>query len=303
MDEGYVEMKSRILSKVRKLFIGGRWHIAYRGMGTSDDFTLFPNPKSEFCADPMLIEDNEICHVFCEQFRLKDKKGCIGYFAFEKGKPVNKGIILERPYHLSYPFVFKFNDNYYMIPETSEHKTIEIYIAKRFPDEWEYLGTILRGHAYVDTTVEVIDGVASFVTYYPDGTGFVLEKHILSKDLLSTTLITSINYIKNTGRGAGAYFSKLGEKVRPSQNCERRYGEEIIFNKVVENDKDYAEFPIGCLTVADISVEGKMNIVGIHTYASTNNIEIIDLFAECIDPTYNIGCIIARKIRNKRIIN
>jgi len=45
--------------------------------------------------------------------------------------------VLERDYHLSYPFLFEWNGNLYMIPETKGNKAIELYRCTRFPNKWE----------------------------------------------------------------------------------------------------------------------------------------------------------------------
>ena len=41
-------------------------------------------------------------------------------------------IVLEKDYHLSYPFLFEDNDELFMIPETATNKTIELYKCEEF---------------------------------------------------------------------------------------------------------------------------------------------------------------------------
>ncbi len=66
--------------------------------------------------------------------------------------------VLERPYHLSYPFVFEHRDQTYLVPESSADQTIELYRAVALPDRWEPLGPIVRDVRAIDPTVLEHDG-------------------------------------------------------------------------------------------------------------------------------------------------
>ena len=45
--------------------------------------------------------------------------------------------VLRADHHLSYPFVFAYDGEVYMIPETGEAAQIQLYRASSFPTEWE----------------------------------------------------------------------------------------------------------------------------------------------------------------------
>ena len=51
---------------------------------------------------------------------------------------------LEREYHLSYPFVFEWEDDVYLIPESTASKRVELYRAESFPDRWSLAGVLLE---------------------------------------------------------------------------------------------------------------------------------------------------------------
>lgn len=291
---------NNIFKKIRKLFVGGQWYIVYRNIGENTIYKQFPNPKGEFCADPIPFTYKGRNYIFCEQFKKNIKKGCIGYFEIINNKPVNKGIILERPYHLSYPCVFEYNNTIYMIPETSENKTVELYEAIDFPKKWKYIRTLLSGHDYVDTTVLIESHKPFLVTYHTNEKKYVLEKYDLDKNLESLKFSGSIEYFSNTGRGAGLYFKSNGLLIRPSQNCIHQYGQGMFLNRI-DMESSYVETKVGEVTLSDVSVSGLNNIVGVHTYAILNGWEIVDVFSENFDCTYNIGCIIARKIRARQL--
>ena len=51
---------------------------------------------------------------------------------------------LERPSHLSYPFVFWDQGDWYMLPETAGTRSVELLRARDFPRRWEWCGTLRR---------------------------------------------------------------------------------------------------------------------------------------------------------------
>ena len=45
-------------------------------------------------------------------------------------------IILDKPFHLSYPFIIQDNDHIFMLPEQSQSQGLMLYIATDFPHKW-----------------------------------------------------------------------------------------------------------------------------------------------------------------------
>lgn len=289
------------MKNLKKMLIGGRWNIGIR-CTTDISFKIVETGKKFFCADPMLISNDNKTYLFVEAFRKKDRKGCLSYFELIDNKFIYKGIILDRPYHLSYPFVFKYHNSYFLIPETSEVSTIELYEANRFPDKWELKKVLLKGKKYVDTTVFEKDGDLYFLTFYKDEK-YYQELYKLNITDCSVLLVHRNVLETNTGRGAGAYFENNGHVIRPSQNCTRKYGESIIFNEVIFDNEGYRENQIGTLTIRDVKIEGVDNkrIEGIHTYAKKNTLEVIDFFTKRFDPTFNLFNLLRKKRRMKNI--
>ncbi len=72
--------------------------------------------------------------------------------------------MFERPYHLSYPFVFEHEGSVYMIPETMGSRRIELYKAKAFPFDWELVHVLKEDIDAVDTTLWIQDGIYYFFT-------------------------------------------------------------------------------------------------------------------------------------------
>ena len=53
-------------------------------------------------------------------------------------------IVLTESFHLSYPYVFKYDGIYYMIPETYHANSIRVYQATNFPYDWAFVSTIVE---------------------------------------------------------------------------------------------------------------------------------------------------------------
>jgi len=75
-----------------------------------------------------------------------------------EGMVGEKTMVLKKPYHLSSPTVFRYMDQFYMIPESSGNSTIELYRSVQFPFEWEFVKNIMEGVKAVDTTFFQKDG-------------------------------------------------------------------------------------------------------------------------------------------------
>lgn len=88
--------------------------------------------NANYVADPFLACENGNYYMFFEVFSRHG--GDIGLATSKDA--INwqyKRIVLDEPFHLSYPDVFKWEDNYYMIPESAEDSSVRLYKAKKFP--------------------------------------------------------------------------------------------------------------------------------------------------------------------------
>lgn len=109
-------------------------------------------PKSEFVADPFLIQEGDRWLLFFELFNADTGKGEIGLSESEDlCEWTFKGIVLRESFHLSYPFVFKVGVQYFMIPESRQAGAIRLYRATRFPYEWRFERDLVQGN-YSDAT-------------------------------------------------------------------------------------------------------------------------------------------------------
>ena len=88
------------------------------------------------------------------------EKGGISWLALERGSPTAARSVVARDYHMSYPFVFRWEDAWYMIPQTGANRTVELWRATDFPEQWELERVLLADVDAVDATA-LITTVAS----------------------------------------------------------------------------------------------------------------------------------------------
>ena len=107
-----------------------------------------------FIADPFMIEVDDVWFMFFEVMNWRANKGEIGLATSDDGvRWVYQRIALAESFHLSYPYVFEWMGDYYLIPESHQAGAIRLYKASRFPNEWCFLGNLIEGPYFVDSSV------------------------------------------------------------------------------------------------------------------------------------------------------
>jgi hypothetical protein len=238
-------------------------------------FRWIESPRGHFYADPFLVKHLDKPWVFFEDYDYATGKGTIGCAEVIEDGRLSKSIpVLERPYHLSYPCVFRERGELYMIPESVANGTVELYRCKRFPDVWEPVKVLLNAPA-VDSTIWIEDGKYwLFVTLQEE------RAAALQLWLFHSTSLTGewaphpqapISTDIQNSRGAGAIYRHEGKLIRPSQDCSGNYGSRFTLNEIVAlNEREYRERP----WVTVDPNHGRLN--GTHTYSRLDQIEVID---------------------------
>ncbi len=239
------------------------------------DFRWIESPRGRFFADPFVVEEKGSHWVFFEDYEYATQRGKISCAEVRNGGLGEPLTALERPYHLSYPCVFRDAGVWYMIPESVSAGTVELYRCTRFPDAWQFERELLKGSA-VDTTIWIEDGVYWFFVTLQEPRGYASQLWLYSASSLdgkwtphpSNPISTDVRY----ARGGGAIFRHGGRLYRPSQDCSGEYGRSMTLNEILVLDPErYREEP--CVTVEPGWMK---DLVGTHTYGRAGSVEIID---------------------------
>ncbi len=271
------------------------WVIAWRkrcGSRTvfhdQSGFQLLPQKRYITQADPFLFTYQGKNWLFYERQDLTDMKGTLWCRNLDepKEKPY---LVLEEPFHLSYPQVFQYGKYMYLLPETRNAGEVRLYRCVRFPGEWERV-TQLFPLSAVDTTLtfsaELPEGYAGsrqgeescFAFTYTEGRlelyHFGLEKERFRPGGIKRIYVSDCSKVVRPG---GRVFTE-GQKVyRPAQNCTDYYGQELILYEIDRLDEQvFAEHEAFRLLPEQFSIP-QVNPVGIHTYNRNADYEVIDV--------------------------
>jgi hypothetical protein len=107
-----------------------------------------------FVADPFLVFAQNKYTMFFEVLNRETKQGDIGYAESTDGKTWKyRKIVIHEPFHLSYPYVFEWKGDYYIIPESGQDLSVRLYKAVSFPEKWVYVGNLLSGYNFKDPSI------------------------------------------------------------------------------------------------------------------------------------------------------
>lgn len=121
----------------------------------AEDVTDVP---ARFVADPFLIEDNSTWYMFFEVYNWESGHGDLAVATSTDTRNWEyQQVVLDEPFHLSYPYVFKWEGSTYLIPESFEADSIRLYKATDFPYQWEFVATLVDDVALVDPSIVQFD--------------------------------------------------------------------------------------------------------------------------------------------------
>jgi len=249
---GLVRLYSRYaLSLATRRFVYSQWQIAYRRGGDRLDqngMTRFaPNHKG-FWADPFVISWKGQTALFFEEMPAGEVQGNIVVADFRSGgAPGEPRTIIERDYHLSYPFLFEYEGELFMTPESAEANKVEAHRCVEFPLKWESYSVLLDGiKAYDPTLIEHDGRWWMFVSVQNNGNSSADELHLFHADNPFSEWVphplNPVNTDVRSARPGGALYRKDGELFRPAQDCSVRYGYALSIQKILRmTEKDYEE--------------------------------------------------------------
>jgi hypothetical protein len=230
-------------------------------------------------ADPFIFEHEGRHHLFCEEIPPGEWRAVISHSELGTGgEPAPAPVpVLEEPHHLSYPFVFEYGREVFMIPETSAQQRVDLYRASDFPRTWRHEATLLDGLIASDATLLAEGGrLWLFVGVAAPHATMLDELHLYSAvDPRGPWQPHPLNPVVSDvscARPAGAIQRWGSRLVRPGQDCSRRYGGAISFREIDElSPESYSEHEVARLDPADLG-----GVRATHTYAADQRYEAVD---------------------------
>jgi len=240
-------------------------------------FRWIEAPKGHCWADPFAFQRGERLWLFFEDYSYEKKRASIACAEISARGDIGEAIVcLEHPSsHYSYPHLLRTGSEIFMIPESFDSGSVDLYRCKVFPNEWVHEKRLFEGK-FVDTTVWEHDGLWWLATTSAapvPGAGSLLLFY--SDSLRGTWHFHPENPISadaRTNRGAGRVLRSGENLIRPSQNGAPFYGYSITFHEIVElSTQHYSE-----RVLKTITPEHWKGLAGVHTYNTAGGFEFID---------------------------
>ncbi len=273
-----------MIRKLKGMLYRSRWVLMLRSPSGSPAFRMVLPPGKGVWADPHIFVKDGRHHVFIEEVPQGSRTGRIATFELnDKGDVPTPRTVLERPYHLSYPFVFEWQRVIYMIPQSTGQPGIELYRCVSFPNSWEFDKYLLPGIDAVDSTLVMKDGRWWLFTCTRDNSGYSPSEELCIFYADSPVSDKWTPHPRNPvisdvrrARPAGAFFEDDNHLYRPSQDCSIRYGYGTRINRVeILNDKEYVE-----REVAFLEPVWDRRVKGIHSIAVNKSLTVFDALVQ-----------------------
>ncbi|HET9408082.1 MAG TPA: hypothetical protein VFO39_12655 [Candidatus Sulfotelmatobacter sp.] len=263
------------------------WRIATRAGATplfdtkseSDlgGFRWLESPPGHFWADPFPFEHEGKCWAFFEDYSYASERGSLACAEVLADGSLGKSVTcLQNPQrHHSYPHVFRAGSEVYMIPESFDSNTVDLYRCCRFPDEWVREATLFEGK-FVDTTIWEHDGLWWLWTTSAEPSPISGSLLLFYSRALTGKWhyhpANPISWDIRYKRGAGRIIQHQNRLIRPSQSGAPAYGYSFSFNEITElSTIRYSESPL-----KTILPEQCPGVTGVHTYNAAGRFEFID---------------------------
>jgi hypothetical protein len=267
-----------------------QWYLAYRQAPDMGDHAPTPDlnpsrfhplipPTDRFWADPFPYRAEGKTWVFFEEFIHGSQRPHIAVMEFGPQGPNGPARpALAADTHLSYPFIFEFDGQTYMMPETANTGRVQLWRAEKLPSQWVPDRVLLEGLPLVDATMACVDGQwwlwASATTslgiswdelhlYHAESPLGPWKAHPRNPVIVD---------VRNT-RPAGRPFVHKGAWYRPAQDCSVSYGGAMVIQRIDRLDsREYHEH-----TVARLDPSWAKGLVGTHTINAAAGLTVIDV--------------------------
>lgn len=243
-------------------------------------FKRITPPKDRFWADPFIISRDNKYFIFIEELIYSSQKGHISVIVMDKNGAFESPVrVLERPYHLSYPFIFDFENDVYMIPESVANRTVELYKCIAFPHKWEFQKNLMENCNVVDSTLHYWKGKWWLFASQAETEGasrwdelfIYYSDSPLSNNWTPHPKNPVVSDVKSA-RPGGCLFMRDEHLYRPSQNCSRHYGYGFNICEITKlTELEYEE-----KIVSKIEPKWDKDLISTHTVNYKDGLTIID---------------------------
>ena len=233
--------------------------------------------KDRWFADPFFlrVDDHHII-LLAEEFRYHDKKGRLSKLVINRDNYhlETLKVILEEPYHLSFPFIYRKDGQIYIIPESSKSGQTDVYTYHEETDEIQKISTLCHLPLTDAVLVDMPDGRQYvFSTKEPTQNKDHLQIYAVDTDRWTMTEdpVQDVRFESRIARNAGDVFWVDGVMYRSGQDCNQGYGNGVVIQQV-----RYYDGLFTFKTVRTFFSDIPKFDMGYHTFNQMNGLIVVD---------------------------
>lgn len=239
-------------------------------------------PRGRFWADPFIVGDAGGKVIFFEEYEFERSKGHIAALvSTANGSFSYAGPVIKTPYHLSFPYVFRYQGEYYMCPETFEARAIQLWRCTSWPLKWKYCKTLLADIDTVDTMIFEHDGRWwLFTNPDRDGTGdHCRELHVYHADSPLSDKWTPLSanpVVTGAGRARNAGILSRDGKIYRLAQCQGfdLYGRSLkLFEITALSEQGYSE-----KLISELLPSRGLDALGFHHLSACDGTVVFDAY-------------------------
>lgn len=221
--------------------------------------------QAAFVADPFVIREHDRHFMFFEVMDAASGKASIGLATSTRGSAWKyERTVLTEPFTLSYPYVFQWDGQHFMLPETHQANAVRLYRAAAFPDGWRLAASIVTGRPLNDPSIVRADGRWWLFAGERNDTLRLYYADTLTGPWTEHPRSPIIRGDPTRARPAGRILQFDGRMFRPAQRDRPNYGNQVrVFEIAVLSTTDYEERELAESPVVRASGRG-WNKAGMH---------------------------------------
>ena len=287
----FPQLATGLLDRLRHKLTRGRpfyWQTAYRfgedaGVAAraaldGAPFAVLEDDGARFYADPFVVERDGECFLFVEEYPYATAKGVISVAKLgPDGRFGVPKVVLEEPYHLSYPQVFSHDGTMFMLPESGGARRLVLYRAAAFPDRWEVDTVLLDDIDINDATLLQRDGRFWLFGTERRGSGSASDTLVVFsapelRGPWSPHRLNPIAIDRFGTRPGGVFIERDGRTFLPVQDGSRSYGGGLGLAELLRVDDE----AVVLAAPVPIRAGSAWRRKGIHTLNRAGGVEVVD---------------------------
>ncbi|WP_295334533.1 hypothetical protein [Flavobacterium sp.] len=194
--------------------------------------------STQFIADPFFIKEKDSFFIFFEHKKVKNYHAVIGLLTSKDGHEYQyRGTVLKAPFHLSYPQVFKYRNEFYMLPESQGANHVLLYKSHNFPYGWKVCDTLIADTRLKDPTIYLSDSLNILV-----GSDKNFKMHMYQSNQLNGKWTLHKRPIVMEGsesRPGGRILADKSGLILPVQSFHKGYGSGLSIYRLQFKNNSY----------------------------------------------------------------